>query len=82
MKGRGRDVVNAFTVFGDRVVVMGSWLRAGGEVIMRLGALCGLVGGRGYVVDALLFVFERLREVIVSLLEGRVGSAGRHRVDL
>lgn len=50
---------------------------------MRLRARCALVEGRWrYVVDAFLYVFERLWEVVVSLLGCGVGSAGRHGVDL
>lgn len=80
--GGWRYVVNALVAVRIWVLVMGRRLHTGGEIVMRLGALCGLEGRWRHVVDAFLFVFERLREVVVPLLEGGVGPAGRHRVDL
>lgn len=81
MKSRWRYVVYAFGAAGT-LVARDSFC-SGREIVMRLGARCALVQGRRrHVVDAFLFVFERLGEVVVPLLECGVGSARRHRVDL
>ena len=83
MKGGWRHVINAFVAVGIWVLVMSRRLHTRREIIIRLGTLRGFGEGRWrYVVDSFLLVLERLREVVVSLLQGGVVPAWRHRVDL